>query len=138
MKYIFNYTDNNGAASRGSEKDTYYEEEYEFKNDREALLKVLEIQGQSEDDNFNYYSDEELNDYANEIDVGFGAPVVFYVENEKGEKIFDSGIDIDEWKASQSDDENYGEDDYEDTDEDFEEYDDILLKKKLAEQEDEE
>lgn len=53
-------------------------------------------------------------------------------------KRFSSGIDIDEWKASQSDDENYGEDDYEDTDEDFEEYDDILLKKKLDDQEDEE
>lgn len=90
MRYIFNYIDNNGAASRGSEKDTYYEEEeYELKNDREALLKVLEIQEQAEDDDFSSYSEEELNDYANENDVGFGAPVVFYVENEKGEKIFE-------------------------------------------------
>lgn len=133
MKYIFNYTDNNSAASRGLDRDTFYEEELEFKNDKEALLKVLEIQEQADDDDFSSYSEEELSDYANEIDVGFGAPVVFYVENEKGEKIFDSGLDIDEWKASQSDDENYGEDD-----DDYEEYDDILLKKKLADQEDEE
>lgn len=103
MKYIINYTDNNGARTRGWERDEYFCEEFDLENDREALRKVLEIQEQNDYDEFEEeFNDtplEDLKNWACDIDTGFGSPVVFYVENENGERIYESGMDIEEWKS---------------------------------------
>ena len=106
MKYYISYTDN--AAQNGIHKDEFFEEEFECKDDREALKKVLEIQEQADYDHFEKdFSESSLDDlknWAKDVDSCFGAPIVFYCENEDGEKVFDSEMRAEEWSAGIDDD----------------------------------
>lgn len=103
MKYRFYWTDNEHAYSRTEGDDEFNDDTLDLENDREALKEVLYTQGQfNEDDEddverFENSSLAELEEWANEIDVGFGSPVVFWVKNRNGKLVYDSGLDPDNW-----------------------------------------
>ena len=112
MKYIFNWTDNNRCYNRGYGEDHFFEKEYVFESDKEALKKVLEIQGSDIEDpefieDFNNADIEELKSWCWDIDVGFGSPVVFFAKKENGEMLFDSEMRAEEWKGDEEFDEKF-------------------------------
>ena len=101
MKYTIYWTDNARCANRGSGEDTFSKDVFDFKSDREALIKAIEIQNNYDLDEDNYedlkdLSDEELKFDLYDIDLGFGDPVVFWIK--KGsKKIYDAGISLKDW-----------------------------------------
>lgn len=103
MKYRFYWTNNEHAYSRTEGDDKFNDDTLDLENDREALKEVLYTQEQfNEDDEddverFENSSLAELEEWANEIDVGFGSPVVFWVKNRNGKLVYDSGLDPDNW-----------------------------------------
>lgn len=103
MKYRFYWTDNEHAYSRSEGDDEFNDDTLDLENDREALKEVLYTQEQfNEDDEddverFENSSLAELEEWASEIDVGFGSPVVFWVKNKNGKLVYDSGLDPDNW-----------------------------------------
>ena len=101
MKYTIFWTDNAGCGYRGSGEDTFFKDVFDFKSDREALMKAIEIQNNFDLDKDNYedlkdLSDEELKFDLYDIGLDFGDPVVFWIK--KGsEKIYDAGISLKDW-----------------------------------------
>lgn len=98
MKYTIFWTDNARCANRGSGKDTFSKDVYEFDSDREALLKAMGIQDCEEinPEDVSEYSDEDLSECLFDIDLGSGYPVVFWIK--KGsKKIYDAGISLKDW-----------------------------------------
>lgn len=93
MKYTIYWTDN-----RGSGKDKFYKDVFEFDSDREAFLKAMGIQDCEEinPEDVSEYSDEDLCDCLFDIDLDAGYPVVFWIK--KGSKmIYDSEISLKDW-----------------------------------------
>lgn len=101
MKYIFYYTDNNSARSRGYRQDRFFRKTLNLESVREAIRKVLEIQGQTDYDEDDEATLQELKDWAFDVGADSGDPVVFYVENAQGKIIYDSDFDIDEWMSDE-------------------------------------
>ena len=81
MKYTIFWTDNEKCRNRGCGKDTFSKDVFDFKSDREALMKAIEIQNNFDLDEENYedlknLSDEELEFDLYDTELGFGDPVV--------------------------------------------------------------
>lgn len=101
MKYTIFWTDNDKCRNRGVGEDTFYEDTFNFKSDREALMKAIEIQSnrdlEEEDyEDFKDHSDEDIKECLFDTDLGFGDPVVFWIK--KGsKKIYDAGISLEDW-----------------------------------------
>lgn len=98
MKYTIYYTDNWRCRNRGSGRDEFIKEVYEFENDKDALLKGISLQEDESvediieelDDGYET-SEEELKRILEDTDYGFGNPVVFWIKN-GSKKIYDTGL----------------------------------------------
>ncbi len=92
MKYIFNFTDNVYQFSNGEAEDSFFEKEYRFKNDHDALIKALIIEeiydkfDQELVEKFKNLTLEQLKERARSVD--HGSPIVFSIKNEKGDVVY--------------------------------------------------
>lgn len=101
MKYTIYWCDNKRTAGRGAnEEDTFYKKEFDFNDDREALLEAAKIQDDYGFDESDYtdYSNDDIKGELELVDDGAGFPVVFWVER-NDEKIYDSGYTRESWMA---------------------------------------
>ena len=98
MKYTIYYTDNWRCRNRGSGRDEFIKDVYEFESDKDALLMAISIQEEESvediieelDDGYDT-SEEELKRILEDTDYGFGNPVVFWIKN-GSKKIYDTGL----------------------------------------------
>ena len=86
------------AETRGSGRDEFIKDVYEFESDKDALLMAISIQEEESvediieelDDGYDT-SEEDLKEILENVDYGFGSPVVFWIKNGL-KKIYDTGL----------------------------------------------
>lgn len=101
--YTIYWCDNARCANCGCDgvEDSFYEYTYEFKSDRKAFMKAIEITNNDFDglDDYDSFEDYSVEDLANELssmDIGGGSPVIFWIERD-GQRIYDSGFTKEAW-----------------------------------------
>ena len=107
--FTIHYTDNARCMNRGGGSD--YIGEYEFEGTLQEVLNFGAYSmdcalGDLDEDEFvaavkegewETLSVEAAKASMDEADIGAGSPVVFWIKNSKGRKVYDSGLDESDW-----------------------------------------
>jgi len=114
--FTIHMTDNARCMMRGGGSDTIYDNEFTgtladclrrcaamMKGDAGEDLEYEDYLDPEEIKGYENMTPQEAKDSMDEADLGFGAPIVFWIKNSKGRKVYNSGLDESEWKEDDED-----------------------------------